>query len=255
MLILIYKRNMNLGLLLSADWCGHCQRFYPIWKELNKNMETVDNLLLTNIDNNKIDSIQKGGSDNRKAQIEAYIVSEIFDGDEVHGKSIVIPPQILDVVDKKIKDVKGFPSIYFINYKNDETTDSEGELKLEEYEGERSLQALMEHIATFMEPIHSKNAKESKIQKINLLERFKNIFKPKEKVETEEDETEEEVDEDEDEDDSKSVNQTGSSPFNNIYDPITGQEYSIYSKKGVKILNKLIRTYRENKKQNNQKGG
>ena len=240
MLIVIYKRIMNFGLLLSADWCGHCKRFSPIWKELNENMGNVNNLLLTNIDNHKIDNIQKGGDSDRKAKIEAYILSETFNDKEVHGRSIVIPPQILDVVDKKIKNIKGFPSIYFISYKNDETNDEDGELKMNEYEGERSLEALMKYITTFMEPVRSKDIEESKKEKLNLLERFKNIFKSKETDETE--------DKSEDE-------QTGGSDFNIIYDPKDGKSYSIHSKRGVKILNKLIRTYRENKKQNNQKGG
>ena len=56
---------MNLGLLLSADWCGHCQRFLPVWQEFNKEMGKVNNLLLTNLDNHKIDNIQKGGDSDR----------------------------------------------------------------------------------------------------------------------------------------------------------------------------------------------
>ena len=49
--------------------------------------------------------------------------------------------------------------------------------------------------------------------------------------------------------------QSGGSSFNMIYEPETGKSYSIYSKKGVKILNKLIRTYKKHTKQTKQQKG
>ena len=96
---------MNLGLLLSADWCGHCQRLKPIWEEFNNKMKDVDNFLLANIKDNMIEKIQSGGKNKEKAMIQAYILNETHkDNKMVDGKAIIIPPQVIDVVKDKIKE-------------------------------------------------------------------------------------------------------------------------------------------------------
>jgi thiol-disulfide isomerase/thioredoxin len=81
-----YNLNIPTLILFYADWCGHCQRFIPIWKELKTKINTK----------------------------ECNII-------EIESDETFI---------KKIKDLKAYPTIYYIStnltteYKDDRTIES-----------------------------------------------------------------------------------------------------------------------------------